>query len=681
MAVRSAQQTRAAQEIAPLPPIKNRARRDAADQSFKFFCEQYFPGIFSLPWSSDHPKVIEKIQQCVTHGGQFCLAMPRGSGKTNLCVAGTLWAILTGKQRFIVLIGATADHGNRLLSMIKSHCSNNKDLMDDYPEALYPIWRLEGESRRCAGQRYYGRLTHIGWNAEEVVFPTIPGSRCSGALVRTVGITGNIRGAVHIRPDGTSVRPSLVLIDDPQSEESARSPAQVQERMSIIGGAILGLAGPTKKIAALAAVTVIRPDDLSERMLDRTKNPQWQGQRTRMLYTAPTNESLWAEYARLRFEGMQPDPPLPASHWNDFYIEHRAEMDAGAVVAWEALFNADEVSAIQHAMNLKIDDPRRFAAEYQNEPLIDDEYRDLKILTADQIARKTNGRARGSIPTECNHVTAFVDVQDTMLFWLVAAWADDFTGYVVDYGAYPDQRSGYFTVKQSKITLASVAPDTGFEGSVYAGLSAVCGRLLDSEWKRDDGAPMKITKALVDINYRKTEDVINQFVRQSHYGAVIMPSVGRYVGASSTPFDQYKRQNGDKIGNHWRIPVPKKHGTPRYVLFDTNYFKSFVMLRAMTRIGDRGCLSLFAGHDHQVHQMLADHWTAEFPVPTEARGNKVDEWKEKAPGRDNHWWDCIVGSAVAASILGVILPGTAAKPRERKRISLSALQQSARHHV
>lgn len=38
---------------------------------------------------------------------------------------------------------------------------------------------------------------------------------------------------------------------------------------------------------------------------------------------------------------------------------------------WPERFNHDELSAIQHAMNLKLQDEAAFFAEYQNEPLDD----------------------------------------------------------------------------------------------------------------------------------------------------------------------------------------------------------------------------------------------------------------------------------------------------------------------
>ena len=61
---------------------------------------------------------------------------------------------------------------------------------------------------------------------------------------------------------------------------------------------------------------------------------------------------------------------------------------------------------------------------------------------------------------------------------------------------------------------------------------------------------------------------------------------------------------------------------------------------------------------------------------TVARDRTVDEWKLRATRPDNHWLDCLVGCAVAASIQGASLPGVADGPaRPRQRIRLSELQR------
>jgi len=71
-------------------------------------------------------------------------------------------------------------------------------------------------------------------------------------------------------------------------------------------------------------------------------------------------------------------------------------------------------------------------------------------------------------------------------------------------------------------------------------------------------------------------------------------------------------------------------------------------------------------------QLSAGHVTAKYRVKTEGRGRVVDEWKLRPEASDNHWFDGIVGCAVAASIEGAVLPGTqevAAAKRERIRLS------------
>ena len=108
-------------------------------------------------------------------------------------------------------------------------------------------------------------------------------------------------------------------------------------------------------------------------------------------------------------------------------------------------------------------------AEYQNEPVLE-EMGDGDLLTAEQVAEKTNRLQRCVVPIGCSHLTMFIDVQANLLFFVVAAWEDDFTGYVIDYGSYPDQRRPYFTLRDARATLSLAAPGTGLEGSIYAGL-------------------------------------------------------------------------------------------------------------------------------------------------------------------------------------------------------------------
>ena len=115
--------TRLGQDIAPCPPPKNLERRTRADNDFRYFCETYFPKLFTLAWSKDHLRVIGKIENTVLKNETFAVAMPRGSGKTTLCQAAVLWAVLIGKHKFVFLIAATAEYATNMLNNLKSHLS------------------------------------------------------------------------------------------------------------------------------------------------------------------------------------------------------------------------------------------------------------------------------------------------------------------------------------------------------------------------------------------------------------------------------------------------------------------------------------------------------------------------------------------------------------------------------
>ena len=367
-----------------------------------------------------------------------------------------------------------------MLDNLKTELQFNDLLAADFRQVCYPIRCLEGNARRCIGQLFNDRQTRIDWSAKRLTLPTMPDTACdgrnvSGATVTVAGLTGALRGQSHTLATGEVIRPELVILDDPQTRESAMSPSQSAERVAIVEGDVLGMAGPGRRIAALLPCTVIRAGDMADTLLDRQQHPRWQGERCKLLYATPSDEMLWQKYAQVRADSFRRgDGGKDATA---FYTANRQAMDLGAKPAWPARFNEDEVSAVQHAMNLKIDDEAAFQAEYQNEP-IQAAGAELPTMTAAEIAAKVNGVGRGAVPVGTQYLTAFIDVHDSLLFYTVAAWAADFTGHVIDYGTYPDLDRRTFTLRQADGTLAAAFPGAGKEGAIRAGLDALAASLL-----------------------------------------------------------------------------------------------------------------------------------------------------------------------------------------------------------
>jgi hypothetical protein len=612
-----------------------------------------------LAWSADHLTAIAKIEAAVLRGELFAFAMPRGSGKSTLSIWACIWAMLYGHRSFVMLVGADQSIACQMLDIVKAHLETNDLLLEDFPEACFPIRALERISQRAKGQTYQGEPTQLEWTADQITLAWIPGAPSAGAAVRVAGITGRIRGAQHICADGKTVRPSLVLIDDPQTDESSASPSQVATRERILSGAILGLAGPGAKIAGLATITVIRPDDLADRLLDRMRHPSWQGERTKLIYEWPTADELWGQYSEMRREGQRSGEGTAAA--DAFYRANQATMDAGSRVAWPERKHDDELTAIQHAWNLRIDrGESAFQAEYQNAPLADDissEKLDKRALAARALTL-----SRGTVPLSHQTLTAFIDVQDKLLYWLVASWGDSFGGHVVAYGTYPDQASTFFEAKNAKKTLALSAKGAGFEAALSAGLESLTQILLGKDWMREDGVAMRVRQVLVDANWGQSTETVRTFCRRSTFAAMLLPSHGKGIGASGGSLTE-KKGRGEKIGLNW---VMRQTATnQRYGVYDTNFWKTFSAARLRLAMGDPEAITLHAGE----HDMLIEHLTSEYPVRTEARGRVVDEWKLDNR-RENHWWDCLVGSAVAASIAGVQPVATEAGGRQRKKVTI-----------
>lgn len=670
---RNAELSRQGRDIAPLPKVKKPKRRKKCERDFRCFCETYFPELFYLPWSADHLRVMAKIERAVLRGGLFAVAMPRGDGKTTLCEIACLWAMLYGHRRFVALIGSDEDSALELLDSIKMELEGNDLLDEDFPEVCYPVRRIDGISHRCRGQLFEGKRTQIRWTGKEIVLPTIPGSVASGAVVRVAGITGRVRGMKFKRPDGKSSRPDLVVIDDPQTDESARSVTQCTTRTNILAGAVLGLAEPGKKIAGIMPCTVIRRGDMADVILDPKLHPEWNGERCRMVYDWPTNTKLWESYARHRLADLEAgDDHLPTA--TAFYQKHRKAMDAGAVVAWEARKNDDEISALQHAVNIKLRDALAFACEYQNDPPAPLED-NVERLTIPILQAAIGGYSRGVVPIGAEHVTAYVDVQGNLLYYLVAAWADDFTGWVLDYGTWPDQGGASFTLATAGATIDKAIPNADLEGRIFGALRQLVGDLCGRVWQRKDDAPLHIRRLLIDAMWGKSTDTVYDFAAQSDYPAFVIPSHGVGIGAKKTPMNAWQKRRGDKTGPNWRIPGVKGGRPVRHVLIDTNAWKTFISHRLRRAVGSGGSLALFKASP-QEHQMLFDHILAEHPVEVKANGRTVEEWVQN-PSLDNHFFDCLVGAAVAASIEGARLPTSAAagRPRaKRKKTRLSDLR-------
>lgn len=662
-------------DIGEVPAVVDPARRAASEASFRVFCEVHCASRFPLAWSEDHLVAIDRIEKSVRHGGLFALAMPRGNGKTTLAEAAALWATLTGLRRFVLVVAANSKAAKAILKSLKTELESNDLLAADWPEAIHAIRSLEGISHKCKGQLFRGQQTCIEWGSEAIVLPRIDGAACSQAIIKVAGLlSADVRGSKHKMASGQIARPDFVISDDPQTDNSARSERETDTRKRIIAGGLLGVAGPGKTIAGVMPCTVIRRGDLADFVLDRKLSPHWHGEKFRMLHGTPDNQKRWDEYYELLTAELANGGD--GSQATAFYREHQATLDAGLRASWSERKLPAEASAIQHAMNLRMErGPEAFDAEFQNDPK--DTTAAADLLTAEQITRKQSptGRAVCSIGTQ--HVTSFVDVQDEALFHLSVAWTGGFSGTVLDYGVYPQFGRTQFRLADLQGLLARTYPGLGQEARWHRAIVELASHLATKEWQREDGTTVRASKVLVDSAYGKSTDTVYEAVRACGVAAV-QCSRGKYYGASSQPMSDLNPKLGRRMGVHWFEDRVDGRQT-RCITIDTNWWKSFVQSRLSTPLGDHGSLTIYNAESYQ-HATLAEHLTAEFRTRTFGRGREVDEWKIRPDRPDNHWLDCLVGCAVGASMSGLSVEGGKASRvvKPSKSIDFGELQRQAR---
>ena len=680
---------------------KDKDRREACRLSFRKFCEVYFPKLFCLEWSVYHLTAISKIEDAVLRGKMFALAMPRGSGKTALCRAAILWATLYGHSTYSLLVTATAASAKRRLNSLKKMLRNppkrkrgekakdHPDLADDFPEIILAIRHLGNESGKAKGQKFFGELTDIEWDAEKFAFPSLdldhwPEEKPKeitgrwitkktvlknwegvqtgfGSIIDVASMEGEIRGRSHTRVDGTEARPDLAIVDDPQTKKSAKSKPMVESREETLSSDIAYLGGPDKPIGVVVPCTVIYEDDLADRILNHDLHPEYRGERTKMvnqfpdgwdliLAPPPPEESetiqLWRRYRKLQLQDFKDD----GSRSLDLYTENERVMNDGWEVTWNARKGEYEKTAIQHAVNLFFKSPSAFYSEAQNEPQGFRQSSLHKKITVADLQGCTNGIARGIVPDDYDKLVGFVDISGTVLWWaVVAIRSSDFAIHVVDFGAWPDQRQNYYSLSNIRETLQLKYGEGNFEAVLKQALTDLTEHLADSDrWQNESGDDVYLNALGIDSGWGDYAVDVYKFCRRDLRKSILQATKGFGIKATNEAFvnaeKKPKKGTKESVSGQWKLS-PTRIRT-KLLSFDSNFSKSKVM--GMFRLGagpGQGGFSIFQAPPEDL-QVFCEQQTAEVSQLVKAK-REVEEFQE-IPGRDNHFFDCVVGSIVTA---------------------------------
>ena len=290
---------------------------------FEYFVANYFPHYVRHPDKSDlHRYLFERLPRILASPGSEldAIAAPRGEAKSTIVTQlYTLYCIITGRKRYILLVMESIDQAYPMLEAIKTELGANPRLAIDFPQV--------------AGG---GRV----WQAGTIVTG-------NNIKVQVAGSGKKLRGLRH-----GAYRPDLVILDDLENDEQVLSPTQRDKLHGWLKRTVLPLGAAGEKMDVVYIGTILHYDSVLARTL---ANSGWTTARFRAVIRWPDNMALWDEWeARWQTDRDAADR---------YYTEHQAEMDKGAVVSWSA-------RPILELMKLRARDGHAaFDSEYQNDPV------------------------------------------------------------------------------------------------------------------------------------------------------------------------------------------------------------------------------------------------------------------------------------------------------------------------
>jgi len=607
----------------------NPERRAAALADAPLFLKTYFPTRFYNPWAVHHLAMIEAIEHAGTFGGDQAIAAPRGDGKTEICAAMIVFLICKGAIRNPVIVASTADFAKGIFKEIKLHFESNELLQEDFPEICDYVRDLDGAPSRANKQHNGGKKTRIVWTQDKVVLPTVDGSPYGGVTIVYRGLDSAIRG---IRP-----RPDFVLIDDPETKESAKSDSQIADRTLAIERDIAGLSGPDKSLARVMLTTIQNRRCLSYAFTDPKIKPSWHGKRFRAMVKEPDNTEHWEHYIALRQQDQQ-DEDKATDKAGEYYLANREAMDAGAVMGNPYRIKPGSVSALQTFYNQVADNGIGFAlSELQNDPE-DDEPVDSLKLRPGTVQRRMSGLQRHELPKVDPHkVVVGIDIGKYVSYWVKGAIYGNGTGHVIDYGVMETHG------------VTTTTDDTAIEVALLKSLEL---------WR-------------LDIMARNPPDIV--MVDSGDFTTAVYEFIRRY----GTPFHASKGWEGGRLemsgaNTQTRLFFEECRAdfqaAERVWLYNFNswYWKHTVHQRFLTQtfneaqIINDGSLSVWSTDDTRQHLAYSHHICAEERTERFVEGKGlVRKWEKNNP--NNHWLDATAMMLMAAGVMGIrVLPKTSA---------------------
>lgn len=311
-------------DASPVAIAERRAKVLDPVNGYEYFVNTYFPHyVRSSEKSELHEFLFSRLPEILQQpeGINEADAAPRGEAKSTLVTRlFSLWTVITGAKKFIVIAMDSIDQAYPMLEAIKAELEFNPRLKTDFPE--------------MCGQ---GRV----WQAGTIV-------TASNVKIQVFGSGKKMRGMVH-----GAFRPDLAILDDIENDEMVRNPDQRDKLEMWLKQTVLPLGAVGTKFDVIYIGTILHYDSVLSRTLN---NPFWSTRKFKAMKRWPDRMDLWDRWEELyRNDG--------AAVAEAFYLANKDEMERGAVTSWAA-------RGVLALMKIRARDGHAtFDSEYQNDPV------------------------------------------------------------------------------------------------------------------------------------------------------------------------------------------------------------------------------------------------------------------------------------------------------------------------
>lgn len=627
-------------DIGKLPNCRNPFRVWACGLSLLQFGLKYFLGPDKMIHRTPSPRMIrfvDALEQTVRFGGNRHVRWPRGKGKSTWLKVAAVWALVYGYRRFVVIIAATRPMAEVAVDEIWKFCSEDPGFAADFPEFAVPLADVSLTPQRCKVQTYLGKKTHICENTKYSFkrFAKLEGFSRTGGIIAARGADQAIRG-LNI----DSRRPDFIFLDDPQTDEDAKSTGpdgRVDKIEKRIQGALLGLGETNRMVAAVMASTPIEPGDISERYADPELHGEWLTTTEKLVVKFGPKEWIAAYLREVAKDNAAHDVLLTRSR--AFYVEHRAEIEAGAEMMDDQDYDPDfEVSAYQHALlRLHAMKAKAFYAECQMRP---SRAQGVFKLEAVKVASRVNGYEFGVVPPQCDHgIVAFCDVNDIVgLRWEIMAFGAGRVTATLAYGRYPAEGRLY----------PEGTPLSAISSFLLPAMRQVAAAVASASFVRQDGSAAKVSAICFDGGW-ETETVALGCAEISGAGII------KAVWSKGFSSKQYSRNYHEKAKVTEGCRAAEECHTwitanGYYLAFNSDYWKE-VSQTSFLAAPLSPSSSSFWGTDTSFHYDFAAEVAAEQLESKVSDIRYGDIWKWKVTG-ENHYGDAHAGCLAFGAIRG-----------------------------